>query len=284
MIDLSSLDSYYVPVTNLADEPIYDVSDDEVFTESLYYKDALFSDEDQDQGFNTNCHSQVVVEDEYIGVKKKYMNYGLGKKDCHRQSHHKPPDRDRDREKGHTFADLVATRKRLTSGPKSTKLLEETGIILKLDHETYFTKLYLMQKQAFDMILSRGRIEKLTIGVCKVEVQIQDESNDCDVQQRESIKFALSSCGIGANKHAEKIEVLPSHDIVKLASMDKKSNGHMTLIGTSASGSFSLPFSDNFTNEEEKAMSSVSFGLGSVLCRVQKENTLTTSHEQLLSL
>ena len=32
----NNVESYYVPVTNLKDEPIYDVSDDEVFIDSNY--------------------------------------------------------------------------------------------------------------------------------------------------------------------------------------------------------------------------------------------------------
>ncbi|KAF2543212.1 hypothetical protein F2Q68_00030456 [Brassica cretica] len=48
----SNVESYYVPVTNLTDEPIYDVSDDEVFIDSNYCRDPLFIDEDEVQGSN----------------------------------------------------------------------------------------------------------------------------------------------------------------------------------------------------------------------------------------
>lgn len=122
----SDVESYYVPVTNLTDGPIYDVSDDGVFTESYYYKDTPCSDDDQVQGVNDR-------DDAYIGVRKQYRNFVLGEKNCHRESHREPPDRDGN--KGHTYADLVDTQKGLTSGSKYTKLLDEREHILKLEHD-----------------------------------------------------------------------------------------------------------------------------------------------------
>ncbi|CDY08334.1 BnaC09g12620D [Brassica napus] len=75
------VESYYVPVTNLTDEPIYDVSDDEVFIDSHYCIDPLFNDEDEVQGFNNGGDFHVVVDDDNICVLKEHINYGLGEKD-----------------------------------------------------------------------------------------------------------------------------------------------------------------------------------------------------------
>ncbi|KAG5406868.1 hypothetical protein IGI04_012987, partial [Brassica rapa subsp. trilocularis] len=112
----SDVESYYAAVTKLTDGPIYDVYDDGVFTESYYYKDTPCSDDDQVQGVNNGCNDQVLVDDAYIGVRKQYMNHGLGKKECHRQFHHEPPDRGR-------------------HNTTHTKLLDEISHILKLEHD-----------------------------------------------------------------------------------------------------------------------------------------------------
>ncbi|KAF2579745.1 hypothetical protein F2Q70_00007545 [Brassica cretica] len=91
----SNLGRYDVPIKDFAEEPLFDVSDDQI------------------QGFNHDFEVQVLVDDAYLGVTKQHMNSGLGDKDFHRQSHHEPPDRGRD--KGHAYVDLVAIHKGLTS-------------------------------------------------------------------------------------------------------------------------------------------------------------------------
>lgn len=271
------------------DKSIYDISDGKESVDFHYYIDPFFH-EKETQGFNNDGDIQVVWDDAYIGVEKQYLNHGLGEKEDHRQFHHEPPDRGRHME--HTYVDLVATHTRITSGSKSTKLLEETRRLLKWDHEICVTELTLMEKHALvykitflmealaleteknknleyrlnvihknffmlnkgsaslDMILSRGRTEKSIIGlgyqgdssnsqttfdrgktaeqnntrvdltdefsgllecldangclptdnkfsmepvygIRKEDVRIQDESNGFDVQQRESIRFAI---------------------------------------------------------------------------------------------
>ncbi|KAG2281628.1 hypothetical protein Bca52824_052848 [Brassica carinata] len=77
----------------LTDEPIYDVSDAEVFIDSHYYMDPLFNDDDDIQGDNNRCDVHVVVDEGYICGSREHMNHGLGEKDGHRQFHHEPPDR-----------------------------------------------------------------------------------------------------------------------------------------------------------------------------------------------
>ncbi|KAF3554770.1 hypothetical protein F2Q69_00017511 [Brassica cretica] len=101
----SNLGRYDVPIKDFAEEPLFDVSDDEIL------------------GFNHDFEVQVLVDDAYLGVTKQHMNSGLGDKDFHRQSHHEPPDRGRD--KGHAYVDLVAIHKGLTSGSQFTKVLDE---------------------------------------------------------------------------------------------------------------------------------------------------------------
>ncbi|KAF2586581.1 hypothetical protein F2Q70_00035325 [Brassica cretica] len=98
----SNVESYYVPVTNLTDEPIYDVSDDEVFIDSNNCRDPLFIDEDEVQGSN----------------------------------------------KGGPFE----THEGRSIGSTYTKLLEETGSVLKLDHGHHdcLSKLSLMEKHAME--------------------------------------------------------------------------------------------------------------------------------------
>ncbi|KAF2533450.1 hypothetical protein F2Q70_00031267 [Brassica cretica] len=97
----SNLGRYDVPIKDFAEEPLFDVSDDEI------------------QGFNHDFEVQVLVDDAYFGVTKQHMNSDLGDKDFHRQSHHEPPDRGRD--KGHAYVDLVAIHKGLTNGSQFTK-------------------------------------------------------------------------------------------------------------------------------------------------------------------
>ena len=129
----SDVESYYVAVTKLTDGPIYDVYDDGVFTESYYYKDTPCSDDDQVQGVNNGCNDQVLVDDAYIGVRKQYMNHGLGKKECHRQFHHEPPDRGR-------------------HNTTHTKLLDEISHILKLEHdqEDCLSEISVMERQSLE--------------------------------------------------------------------------------------------------------------------------------------
>ncbi|CAN7045891.1 unnamed protein product, partial [Brassica rapa subsp. trilocularis] len=78
----SNVGSYYVPITNLTDEPIYDVSDDEVFIDSNYCRDPLFIDEYEVQGSNKGGDFHVVVDDGNICVRKEHIDYGLREKDC----------------------------------------------------------------------------------------------------------------------------------------------------------------------------------------------------------
>ncbi|CAF2078915.1 unnamed protein product [Brassica oleracea var. botrytis] len=88
-------------------------------------------------GFNNGGDFHVVVDDGNICVRKEHINFGLGEKYCHQQFHRKPPDRDRN--KGHTYVDLVATHKRLTNGSKYTKLLDRTRCIpWKYGRGTYY--------------------------------------------------------------------------------------------------------------------------------------------------
>lgn len=123
--------SYYVPVTNLTDEPIYDVSDDEVFIDSHYCLDPLFNDEDEVQGLNNGIDVHVVVDDGNICVRKEGIKYYLGEKDCHQQFHRNPPDRD----KNHTYGAPFVTHNRRSIGSSNARFMEETGSILKLDHD-----------------------------------------------------------------------------------------------------------------------------------------------------
>ncbi|WZZ33379.1 LOW QUALITY PROTEIN: hypothetical protein YC2023_016780 [Brassica napus] len=133
----------------LTDEPIYDVSDAEVFIDSHYYMDPLFNDDDDIQGDNNRCDVHVVVDEGYICGSREHMNHGLGEKDGHRQFHHEPPDRGWHKE--HTYY-LVATHKKLTNGPTYTKLSDETWHILKPEHdqEDYLSKLSLIGKHALE--------------------------------------------------------------------------------------------------------------------------------------
>ncbi|KAF3541404.1 hypothetical protein F2Q69_00019738 [Brassica cretica] len=113
----------------------------------------------------------------------------------------------------------------------------------------------------------------------KKEVRVQDECNEY-VQQRESIQFPRSRCGVGANKLDKKTKFSHSHDIVKLESMDKN-HGHMWLIEDSADESFSFSPSDDIASAEEEARD---YAIASVICRTLDANMLTAYHEQLLSL
>ncbi|WZZ32092.1 hypothetical protein YC2023_015493 [Brassica napus] len=113
----------------------------------------------------------------------------------------------------------------------------------------------------------------------KKEVRVQDECNEY-VQQRESIQFPRSRCGVGANKLDKKAKFSHSHDIVKLESMDKN-HGHMWLIEDSADESFSFSPSDDIASVEEEARD---YAIASVICRTLDANMLTAYHEQLLSL
>ncbi|KAF3541397.1 hypothetical protein F2Q69_00019736 [Brassica cretica] len=146
----SDMENYYVPVTNLKDEPIYDVSDDEVFIDSHYCRDPLFNDEDEVQGFNNGGDFHVVVDDGSICVRKEHINFGLGEQDCHQQFHRKPPYRNR--HKGHTYPDLVTTHKGLTNGCENPKLLDKTRRILKLeyDQDDCLSELSPFQKHALE--------------------------------------------------------------------------------------------------------------------------------------
>ena len=96
-------------------------------------------------------------------------------------------------------------------------------------------------------------------GVGKEEVRIQDECNEFDVQQREFLQFPMTRCGIGVNKLDGTTKVSPSHDIVKLESMDKK-RGYMWLIENSTHESFSF----SLTDAEEEARD---YAIASVICR-----------------
>ncbi|KAG5382504.1 hypothetical protein IGI04_033974 [Brassica rapa subsp. trilocularis] len=221
--------SYYVPVTNLTDEPIYDVSDDEVFIDSHYCLDPLFNDEDEVQGLNNGIDVHVVVDDGNICVRKEGIKYYLGEKDCHQQFHRNPPDRD----KNHTYGAPFVTHNRRSIGSSNTRFMEETG------------------KSEFSM--------EPAYGVGKEEVRIQDECNEFDVQQREFLQFPMTRCGIGVNKLDGTTKVSPSHDIVKLESMDKK-RGYMWLIENSTHESFSF----SLTDAEEEARD---YAIASVICR-----------------
>ncbi|KAL0804291.1 hypothetical protein Bca101_096781 [Brassica carinata] len=101
-------------------------------------------------------------------------------------------------------------------------------------------------------------------------------------KQRESIKFALSGCGIVVNKLDKKIEVTSPHDIVKLESMDKN-HGHITYVVNrkQCRRVFSFSLSDDIASAEEEARD---YALASVICRTLDANVLTAYHEQLLSL
>ena len=90
----------------------------------------------------------MLVDDAYLGVSKQHINSGSGDKDFHRQSHHEPPDRGRD--KGHAYVDLVAIHKGLTNGSQFTKVLNERRRHLKFmhDQEDCFSELSLIGKHA----------------------------------------------------------------------------------------------------------------------------------------
>ncbi|KAG5411908.1 hypothetical protein IGI04_008227 [Brassica rapa subsp. trilocularis] len=126
----SNLGRYNVPIKDFAEEPLFDVYDDEI------------------QGFNHDFEVQVLVDDAYLGVSKQHINSGSGDKDFHRQSHHEPPDRGRD--KGHAYVDLVAIHKGLTNGSQFTKVLNERRRHLKFmhDQEDCFSELSLIGKHA----------------------------------------------------------------------------------------------------------------------------------------
>lgn len=96
----SNLGKYDVPIKYFAEEPLFDVSGDEI------------------QGFNHDFEVKVLVDDAYFGVTKQHMNSGLGDKDFLQQSHHELPDRGRD--KGHAYVDLVAIHKGLTNSSQFT--------------------------------------------------------------------------------------------------------------------------------------------------------------------
>ncbi|KAG5409827.1 hypothetical protein IGI04_006146 [Brassica rapa subsp. trilocularis] len=128
----SNVGSYYVPITNLTDEPIYDVSDDEVFIDSNYCRDPLFIDEYEVQGSNKGGDFHVVVDDGNICVRKEHIDYGLREKDCPQHLRRKPPDRDQNKET--SYVGTFETQERRSIGSTYTKLLEETGSVLKLDH------------------------------------------------------------------------------------------------------------------------------------------------------
>ena len=146
----SNVGSYYVPITILTDEPIYDVSDDEVFIDSNYCRDPLFIDEVEVQGSNKGGDFHVVVDDGNICVRKEHIDYGLREKDCPQHLRRKPPDRDQNKET--SYVGTFETQERRSIGSTYTKLLEETGSVLKLDHGHHdcLSKLFLMEKHAME--------------------------------------------------------------------------------------------------------------------------------------
>ncbi|KAG2255360.1 hypothetical protein Bca4012_092205 [Brassica carinata] len=60
------------------------------------------------------------------------MNYGFGEKDCPQHLPRKPPDHDQNKE--HSYVGPFETQERRSIGSTYTKLLEETGSVLNLDH------------------------------------------------------------------------------------------------------------------------------------------------------
>ncbi|CAN6802673.1 unnamed protein product [Brassica oleracea] len=93
------------------------------------------------------------INDEVQGSNKGgdfHVVDGLGEKDCPQHLRRKPPDRDQNKET--SYVGPFETQERRSIGSTYTKLLEETGSVLKLDHGHHdcLSKLSLMEKHAME--------------------------------------------------------------------------------------------------------------------------------------
>lgn len=117
-----------------------DVLDGEEFRDFHYYRDRLFSEEE------TRGYIHKVIKGARTSDITLHINYCLGETESPQHLLRKPPDRDPNTE--HSYVSPFETQERRSIGSTYTKLLDETGTVLKLDHVHHdcLSKLSFMEK------------------------------------------------------------------------------------------------------------------------------------------